>query len=64
MGKYAYTPKSRVEFWMKKFEQNIRTHEKAVAELSIQGWRVEVVWECELADLEGLKEKIGTVLQK
>jgi DNA mismatch endonuclease, patch repair protein len=45
----ATMPKSNSAFWWKKFNRNVNRDletEKALAEL---GWRVIVVWECELA---------------
>ncbi|MBQ7557667.1 MAG: DNA mismatch endonuclease Vsr [Lachnospiraceae bacterium] len=44
--KYAYKPKSRVEFWMSKFDQNIQRDQRTVERLSSQGKRVLVIWEC------------------
>ncbi len=60
--RFAYTPKSRVDFWMKKFEQNINVHEKATVELKDQGWRVFVIWECDLSDLDSLGRKLSNLL--
>ncbi|MGO9380074.1 MAG: very short patch repair endonuclease [Dissulfurispiraceae bacterium] len=56
--KLAYTPKSRIEFWMKKFECNIASHENAVQQLSSLGWQVMVIWECELSDPDALRERL------
>lgn len=55
--KYAYNPKSRVEFWNKKFEQNVAVHEKAVRELNTLGWRVLIIWECELKNLDLVEQR-------
>lgn len=44
--KYAYNPKSRVEFWQKKFGDNVRRDETVRAQLREQGIRCLVVWEC------------------
>lgn len=60
--RFAYTPKSRVDFWMKKFEQNVSAHEKATGELKDQGWRVFVIWECDLSDLDSLGRKLSNLL--
>ena len=49
----AYTPKTRVEFWRKKFESNIQNDVLHQKELIDAGWRVFIVWECEVEkDLE------------
>ena len=47
----AYTPKSRIPFWTGKFASNTARDARKAAELSAIGWRPEVVWECETADL-------------
>src|SRR4051812_10302481 len=44
----AYTPKTRGEFWSEKFAANVARDERAQAELAKLGWRVLVIWECEL----------------
>jgi DNA mismatch endonuclease, patch repair protein len=59
--KYAYTPKSRTDFWSSKFAQNIRSHERALMELENLGWRVLVIWECEIANPDALKAKLITL---
>lgn len=46
--KYAYTPKSRIEFWEEKFRQNVERDGKTVQLLKESGWHSFLVWECEL----------------
>ncbi|OYU12834.1 MAG: very short patch repair endonuclease [Comamonadaceae bacterium PBBC1] len=46
--RFTYTPKSRTEFWQKKFEQNIQRDAAAVLALKKLGWHVIVLWECTL----------------
>ena len=46
--RYAYTPKSRQEFWLKKFEDTIQRDNEQAALLKSNGWGIVVVWECEL----------------
>ena len=48
--RYAYQPKSRPDFWTEKFDANVRRDRKVIAALRKLGWRVRVVWECELRD--------------
>lgn len=45
--RYAYHPKSRVQFWAKKFEENVARDARNQIALHDLGWRVLVVWECE-----------------
>lgn len=43
---YAYMPKSRVEFWQKKFETNVKRDYIVRMELQDQGIKCLIVWEC------------------
>jgi DNA mismatch endonuclease (patch repair protein) len=42
------TPKSNSSFWLDKFDRNVARDIKVVEALTCLGWRVFVVWECEL----------------
>lgn len=44
----ATTPKSNTEFWVEKFEKNVARDERVTKLLKAAGWRVFVVWECEV----------------
>jgi DNA mismatch endonuclease (patch repair protein) len=46
--KYAYTPKTRVEFWQAKFDANVARDARKKAALEDLGWSVVEVWGCEL----------------
>jgi DNA mismatch endonuclease (patch repair protein) len=48
--KYATTPKTRVEFWRKKFEGNVRRDARNAAALRRLGWKVFTIWECKCRD--------------
>ena len=48
--KYAYMPKSRVEFWQKKFESNIKRDLKVKQELADMKVKQLVVWECTIKE--------------
>ena len=60
--KYAYTPKSRVDFWNKKFTQNVARHREVMMELQQLGWYYITVWECETRDMEKLLRKLSIPL--
>jgi DNA mismatch endonuclease, patch repair protein len=60
--KYAYTPKSRQEFWQQKFRENVKRHEVVAAQLDALGWRVIVVWECETMKPKVLSERLRALL--
>ena len=44
--RYAYTPKSRVEFWKEKFTANLERDRVVQEELKAAGIRRLVIWEC------------------
>lgn len=44
----ATTPKSNTEYWIAKFDRNVERDAENIAKLEADGWRVHVVWECEL----------------
>ena len=46
--KIATTPKSNTEFWVEKFDRNVARDTRSRELLEAQGWRVMIVWECEL----------------
>ena len=48
--RYAYTPKSRVAFWLEKFNKNVAHDHRSEEALRNLGWRVLVIWECETQD--------------
>ena len=44
---FAYTPRSRQQFWNDKFESNVRRDQQASIDLASLGWQVLVIWECQ-----------------
>ena len=48
--KYASTPKTRQEFWEAKFRENIKRDKLNQENLSSKGWKIIIVWECEIKD--------------
>ncbi|MGV8120419.1 MAG: very short patch repair endonuclease [Candidatus Xenobiia bacterium LiM19] len=62
--KYAYTPKTRQDFWIEKFSQNMKRDEKVEGELNDLGWKVIVIWECEIADKKNLEERLTLLLNR
>ena len=62
--KYFVWPKNNAEFWKAKILQNIERDKRDFERLENAGWKVIVVWECQLKkarsfeSLEGLKRKI------
>lgn len=60
--RFAYTPKSRTDFWLKKLESNEIRDIRVKSDLELLGWRVITVWECELREPEKLSKRIVSEL--
>ena len=56
--KYASTPKTRPEFWKKKFKENIKRDSEIQDKIKNLDWRSVVIWECETKNIENLRDKI------
>ncbi len=61
--KFAYTPKSRIEFWEIKFQQNIERDKKKEQLLVEAGWKVLTVWECETKTEEQIAYALNPLLK-
>ena len=44
----ARKPKANADYWLAKIARNRARDERAVADLAAAGWRVLIVWECEM----------------
>lgn len=53
---YAYMPKSRVEFWQKKFEANVKRDYVVRMELQDNGIKCLIVWECTVKRMKNQEE--------
>ena len=60
----ARMPKSRLDFWEPKLTGNRLRDLRDQAALKAAGWRILVVWECELGDKEQLQNRIKAFLEK
>ena len=56
--KLSRLPKSRLDFWEPKLEANAARDRLAVERLEAMGWKVLIVWECELREREQLGNKL------
>lgn len=46
--KDATTPKTRTKFWLEKFDKNVKNDRIKQEKLRELGWKVIVIWECEI----------------
>lgn len=60
----AYTPKTRSDFWKKKFRDNVRRDRSGQNSLLELGWRVHIVWECETQDIARLQRRLKVFLRR
>ena len=58
----AYMPKSRMEFWEQKFTDTIKRDERTMDALTKLGWKVLIIWECELKEPEAVVKKLESFL--
>lgn len=58
------TPKSNQEYWFAKLEKNKVRDSLHLSKLRAMGWRVLVVWECELKERDILLERLKTFLKE
>ena len=55
-------PASNIEYWQRKFRRNVERDRANRTALEQAGWRVIVVWECEIRDREALLRRLRTAL--
>lgn len=46
--KEFHIPKTNTQFWEEKFQRNVANDQRHYSELEQLGWRIIVVWECEI----------------
>jgi DNA mismatch endonuclease (patch repair protein) len=50
--RYFVIPKTRTDWWLQKFETNKRKDNLNKSELRKDGWKVKIIWECELKPMK------------
>ena len=58
--KLARLPKSRLDFWVPKLDANRTRDIDNIERLKAMGWKVLLVWECQLRD----REQLGNTLRR
>jgi DNA mismatch endonuclease (patch repair protein) len=59
----ARLPKSRLDFWLPKLESNLERDRRNQAALRRDGWRMLVLWECELHRERNLARRVQRFLE-
>ena len=60
--KIARIPKSNRDYWLPKLERNASRDAEHMAKLDKLGWEVLILWECEVEEYTGLRERIRKFL--
>ncbi|AWY57532.1 very short patch repair endonuclease [Burkholderia thailandensis] len=58
----ARLPKSKLDFWLPKLEANAARDKEAERKLVELGWKVLVIWECEVKDEPALAHRVRAFL--
>ena len=57
-------PKSRVDYWLPKIENNKQRDSDHNKTLKAGGWKILTIWECELANMECVEQRLIKFLNK
>src|SRR6185437_3996312 len=60
--RFCYTPKTRQNFWLPKFESNVLRDTKKIRHLRRLGWRVRIIWECQTHNPEKLAQRLDKLI--
>jgi|SRR5665213_95691 len=55
-------PKSRLDYWLPKIEANRARDKRNAGDLNAMGWAVCVVWQCQVRDTDGLRDRLTAFL--
>lgn len=61
---HTRTPKSRSDFWERKFEENVERDARQASELEAAGWTVMTLWECETRETATLVAFVDAVVER
>ncbi len=59
--KFAYTPKTRTEFWENKLNENKNRDLQKKKQLEESDWSIKIIWECETKDQNRLISIIKSI---
>lgn len=57
-------PESNIEFWKEKIRKNIERDNRNITELEDKGWKVIVIWQCELKNTKRQEETLNRIVQE
>ena len=57
-------PKSNVEYWQAKIARNVERYSQQLDKLAAAGWTELTLWECELADMDAVAQRLSAFLDE
>jgi DNA mismatch endonuclease (patch repair protein) len=60
---FSFMPKTRIEYWGKKLQNNADRDKRIVAALKKLGWQVLIVWECEIKNPSLILERVTQIIE-
>lgn len=60
--RHGTVPRVRQDYWIPKLTRNVERDAQARAALEALGWRVLVLWECEIGDADALADQLSRFL--
>ena len=61
--KHTATPKSNTRFWMDKFNKTVERDKNNYKLLTDKGCKIDVLWECEVKDMENLDSLLKSIIK-
>ena len=61
--RYGQPPKSRLDYWLPKLEENKKRDIEKRTRLEALGWEVLTIWQCEIKDLDALTASLCDFLE-
>ncbi len=56
----SHIPKTHTAYWADKLERNVARDERNREALQVLGWRVVVIWECEVGNAATVRRRLAT----
>ncbi len=60
--KYKAMPKANIQYWKNKLKRNIEKQKEDIKTLKKDGWKVNIIWECETKNENNLIKKFQKIL--
>lgn len=61
--KYSKLPETNIKFWKNKINNNINRDKKNYIELRKSGWRVFIIWQCDISS-KNINNKLDKIIKR